>query len=150
MVAGLVGGFVGAVVDGTDVLGRVGWLFGAPIRTAGLGVMAVGILLTAKAQLDLRDSWRIGVDTDERTELITNGVYAVVRNPIFSGMLLFSVGAAFATPNWPALAMPAVVLAGLELQVRAVEEPYLARVHGDAFRRYASRAGRFVPSLGRL
>jgi hypothetical protein len=33
--------------------------------------------------------------------------------------------------------------------VRAVEEPYLARVHGRAYREWAATAGRFVPILGR-
>jgi protein-S-isoprenylcysteine O-methyltransferase Ste14 len=41
-------------------------------------------------------------------------------------------------------------LAGLEIQVRLVEEPYLIRVHGDAYRTYAARTGRFVPGVGRL
>ena len=36
----------------------------------------------------------------------------------------------------------------LEIQVRAVEEPHLARVHGDAYRQYAARVGRFVPGHG--
>jgi protein-S-isoprenylcysteine O-methyltransferase Ste14 len=39
---------------------------------------------------------------------------------------------------------------GLQIQVRLVEEPYLLRVHGDAYRRYAERTGRFVPWLGRF
>ena len=38
----------------------------------------------------------------------------------------------------------------LEIQVRLVEEPYLLRQHGDAYRNYAARVGRFVPGLGRL
>jgi protein-S-isoprenylcysteine O-methyltransferase Ste14 len=36
------------------------------------------------------------------------------------------------------------------LQVRAVEEPYLLSVHGDAYATYAARVGRFVPGVGRL
>jgi len=37
----------------------------------------------------------------------------------------------------------------LELQVRAVEEPYLRRTHGTAYERYVAQVGRFVPALGR-
>ena len=43
-----------------------------------------------------------------------------------------------------------VLIIGLELHVRLVEEPYLLRVHGDAYRRYAARTGRFLPRVGRL
>jgi protein-S-isoprenylcysteine O-methyltransferase Ste14 len=42
------------------------------------------------------------------------------------------------------------LFAALELQTRAVEEPYLLRTHGEAYAAYAARVGRFVPGLGRL
>ena len=41
-------------------------------------------------------------------------------------------------------------IAGLEIQTRAVEEPYLRELHGKAYARYAARTGRFVPGVGRL
>ena len=43
-----------------------------------------------------------------------------------------------------------LLLVGIELQVRRIEEPYLARVHGTAYADYAARTGRFLPRLGRL
>jgi protein-S-isoprenylcysteine O-methyltransferase Ste14 len=53
-------------------------------------------------------------------------------------------------PTWPSvLALVALVVA-VELQVRAVEEPYLRAMHGSAYAAYAARAGRFVPGIGRL
>jgi protein-S-isoprenylcysteine O-methyltransferase Ste14 len=52
-------------------------------------------------------------------------------------------------PNVVAAATLAALVAGLETQVRLVEEPYLARVHGDRYRRYAAATGRFVPGVGR-
>jgi protein-S-isoprenylcysteine O-methyltransferase Ste14 len=53
-------------------------------------------------------------------------------------------------PNLLAAVTVVLVLTSLEIQVRRVEEPYLLRVHGDAYRAYAARTGRFVPFLGRL
>jgi protein-S-isoprenylcysteine O-methyltransferase Ste14 len=38
----------------------------------------------------------------------------------------------------------------IQIQVRLVEEPSLLRVHGEDYRRYAARTGRFVPGIGRL
>jgi protein-S-isoprenylcysteine O-methyltransferase Ste14 len=38
----------------------------------------------------------------------------------------------------------------VELQVRAVEEPYLRLVHGEAYAIYAANTGRFVPGIGRV
>ena len=96
------------------------------------------------------DSWRGDVDPDVRTPLVTSGPFALVRNPIFSGAALTVTGLALVVPNVLSLAMLVLFRAGLEIQVRLVEEPYLLRVHGEAYRRYAARTGRFVPGVGRL
>jgi len=42
----------------------------------------------------------------------------------------------------------AIFLAAIEVSVRTVEEPYLLGVHGDAYRDYSARVGRFVPGIG--
>jgi protein-S-isoprenylcysteine O-methyltransferase Ste14 len=50
----------------------------------------------------------------------------------------------------PVTAAVAVLLVSIQVQVRAVEEPYLLRVHGPAYADYAARVGRFLPGVGRL
>jgi protein-S-isoprenylcysteine O-methyltransferase Ste14 len=72
-----------------------------------------------------------------------------VRNPIFAAMLPTALGLALMVPSWIALLGLGGLLLALELQVRAVEEPYLLSVHGDAYASYAARVGRFVPGVGR-
>lgn len=111
-----------------------------------LYLAAVSIAFTA--QLTMGRSWRIGVDGDERTELVTNGAFRYVRNPVFSALLLTSVALALLCSTAVAWVACAVQLMALEIQVRSVEEPYLARVHGDAYREYLARVGRFVPGIG--
>lgn len=126
-------------------------LVSAPaVQGFGACLAAVGILLTLLAQVQMGRSWRIGVDDDERTELITGGVFALVRNPIFSAMLLASIGLALTAPTPLALALPGLLLLALELQVRLVEEPYLVRTHGGRYLAWAARTGRFLPGVGRL
>jgi protein-S-isoprenylcysteine O-methyltransferase Ste14 len=51
----------------------------------GVACFALGFWLTVRAQLDMGESWRIGVDAGEVTALVTTGVFRNVRNPIFSG-----------------------------------------------------------------
>jgi protein-S-isoprenylcysteine O-methyltransferase Ste14 len=65
-------------------------------------------------------------------------------------MVVGWAGFALLVPTWLGFLGAAVVAVALELQVRYVEEPYLLRTHGEAYRDYASRIGRFVPGLGRL
>ncbi len=107
-----------------------------------------GLGLTLLAQQHMGASWRIGVDPDERTELVTGGVFARVRNPIFSAMVLFGVGVALTSGDVLSALGAAALAAGMALQVLAVEKPYLRRTHGQAYERYLRGSGRFLPRLG--
>jgi protein-S-isoprenylcysteine O-methyltransferase Ste14 len=118
-------------------------------RAAGGGLYVTGMLTTFVAQLAMGKSWRIGVDATERTDLVAHGLFRFVRNPIYTAMLVTVAGLTLlACSVVTCIGLLSLVVA-LELQVRAVEEPYLARTHGDAWSRYAARVGRFVPLLGR-
>jgi protein-S-isoprenylcysteine O-methyltransferase Ste14 len=117
-------------------------------HVVGIALAIAGICLTFGAQLSMGDSWRVGVDPAERTELVTAGPFARVRNPIYSAMLPTILGLVLMVPSFLSIAGLLTLLVGLELQVRLVEEPYLLRVHGDAYVDYATRVGRFVPKLG--
>jgi protein-S-isoprenylcysteine O-methyltransferase Ste14 len=150
--------FAVALVGGaTAPLGQLaGWLEpwdGGRIGTLhaiGAILTAVGIGGTLWAQLAMGDSWRVGVDPDARTDLVARGPFRWVRNPIYSWMTLASAGLVLVSPNALAAASLLALLIALEIQVRAVEEPYLERTHGDAYRRYAASTGRFLPGIGRL
>ena len=117
-------------------------------HAVGLVLAVGGIALTFGAQLAMGDSWRVGVDPEERTDLVTSGPFKLVRNPIYSAMLPTVFGLVLMVPSALAIAAFLTLLAGLELQVRLVEEPYLLRTHGDEYATYAARVGRFVPGLG--
>ena len=150
-------GFVVAMVVGAlaPILQVAGWL--SPIATLGapvfgaLGTVAavVGIATTLWAQESMGDSWRIGVDAGETTQLVDRGMFGWVRNPIFTAMLIFGAGVALMAPNPLAIIGFVLLLTSIELQVRFVEEPYLHRTHSERYRDYVGRVGRFVPRIGR-
>jgi protein-S-isoprenylcysteine O-methyltransferase Ste14 len=120
-----------------------------PVNVIGLAVALAGIAATFVAQLRMGTSWRIGVDPGEQTDLVTTGMFAAVRNPIFTTMALTAVGLTAMVPTAIGGAGLALTVVAVELQVRAVEEPYLRATHGPAYRRYEARVGRFVPAIGR-
>jgi protein-S-isoprenylcysteine O-methyltransferase Ste14 len=120
------------------------------VHVAGLVVAVAGVATTLAAQLDMGASWRVGVDNDERTTLITGGAFSLARNPIFTAMTATSLGLAAMAPNLVSLAATVVLVASIQLQVRAVEEPYLLRTHGSKFAAYAAQVGRFMPGVGRI
>jgi protein-S-isoprenylcysteine O-methyltransferase Ste14 len=149
---GLFGLLLGVASAVADLLGlsRVPVLVHPAVQTAGTVLAVLGIAATLGAQLAMGTSWRVGVDEDERTELVTTGPFALCRNPIYLGLLTTVTGVTAMVPNVVSLCGWVIVITAIELQVRVVEEPYLRRVHGDAYLRYAGSVGRFVPGIGRV
>jgi len=143
-------GVAAPVLDVYDVLDPIEALDSDGVAVAGIVLFALGLGATLWAQIAMGASWRIGVDEAERTELVTDGPFAIVRNPIFAGMLPTSVGLVLVVPNAVAFIGLAALVLALEIQVRLVEEPYLLRMHGQAYSDYAGTVGRFVPGLGRI
>ena len=120
------------------------------LRRAGVALGVTGIAITVISQYQMGNSWRIGVDTTETTRLMTNGLFGLVRNPIFTGVLVATVGLAMTVPNLISATAAVCVFLGLEMQARWIEEPYLTRVHGARYRAYARAVGRFLPGVGRI
>jgi protein-S-isoprenylcysteine O-methyltransferase Ste14 len=119
-------------------------------HAAGLVLAVGGIALTFGAQLAMGDSWRVGVDPEERTELVTDSPFRLVRNPIYGAMLPTVFGLVLMVPSALAIAAIVTLFVALEMQVRLVEEPYLFRTHGEEYASYAARVGRFIPGVGLL
>lgn len=119
------------------------------VHSVGALVATAGIVGALAAQVEMGDSWRVGVDEAEETTLVTHGLFRWVRNPIFTFVLLSLVGLVLVLPTVFSLLATALATIGIELQVRAVEEPYLRRVHGTTYGDYCSQTGRFLPGIGR-
>jgi protein-S-isoprenylcysteine O-methyltransferase Ste14 len=136
------------ILQETKVIEPVRMLSALWIQVAGIVVATGGIAATVYAQLEMGDSWRIGVDEQETTTLVHTGVFGRVRNPIYTAMFTFGLGIALVTPNLVACAGFILLVATIELEVRRVEEPYLSRTHGDAYRAYTASVGRFIPGVG--
>lgn len=141
-------GVAAPALDLAGLVGPVGALDGSVGHIVGAALAGGGIVATYLAQVAMGTSWRIGVNPAERTELVTTGPFRYVRNPIFAAMLPTALGLTLLVPSAVAIAALLTLAVALELQVRVVEEPYLARTHGAAYTAYAARAGRFLPGIG--
>lgn len=148
--AALLLGVAAPILALTGTVEPIGALEGGTIHLLGTVLAIVGIAGTLYAQVAMGSAWRIGVDHDERTELVIRGPFAWVRNPIFSAMVPTALGLALMVPSAVALVGFLLLIVAIELQVRVVEEPYLLSIHGARYSSYAAKTGRFAPGLGRL
>lgn len=119
------------------------WLDVFWVKILGLALMAFALVWTARAQMQMGKSWRIGIDAENKTELVEKGLFAVSRNPIFLGMRLALWGFFLTLPS--AVALAAVVLADLlmQLQVR-LEEEFLRGEHGERYTEFCGRVRRWI------
>ena len=146
---------------GLEVVGylivRVGMRTGSssflPLGTAGRVVFAVAavvvlvasIVLIHAAARTLGRQWSLGAHVVADRELISTGVYALARHPIYTAMFGMLIGTGLAISSWWALlAGAAVFLAGTELRIRA-EERLLTAEFGDAYRDYARNVPALIP-----
>lgn len=106
--------------------------FSAEIQWMGWMILCVALAWTVIAQSNMKNSWRIGIDHEQKTELITEGLFSYSRNPIFLGMLLVLAGLFLVTPNAVTLIFWIVGYILIQVQIR-LEEEYLQRQHGEAY-----------------
>jgi protein-S-isoprenylcysteine O-methyltransferase Ste14 len=147
-IVAMVGGLAAPVLQLLGVVSPLHILDHGWINGSGFAISACGLAATLYAQLDMGESWRVGVDIGETTTLVRTGTFGLIRNPIFAAMLVFMLGETLMAPNLAAIAVSAIFLAAIQVSVRRGEEPYLLAIHGDDYRDYMARVGRFVPGIG--
>lgn len=113
------------------------------LKWLGWSCLLVSLLWMLVAQAQMGASWRIGIDSANRTELVCKGLFAISRNPIFLATRLALLGFFFVAPNAATLAVLAAGEVVIQVQVR-LEENHLARLHGADYDQYCSRVSRWL------
>ena len=150
IILGSIGALIAPILQLTGAIEPFGFLGAGWIGWLGLFLVLGGWALCLAAQAEMGESWRIGVEPGERTELVTDGLFAWSRNPFFAAVFLFSFGLFLMVPNPVAIVAGLCLFLGFEIQVRTVEEPNLRQVFGEEYERYGRETGRFLPGIGRF
>ena len=113
------------------------------LKYLGLGLLIFSLVWTIIAQGHLKDSWRIGIDTETKTDLIKTGLFKHSRNPIFLGMIISLIGLFLTTPNALTLVFLILGFVLIQIQIR-LEEEFLTRQHGHHYLAYMQKVRRFI------
>ena len=111
-----------------------------------LGIIAglLGDFVFLVAVVTMRDSWRAGVPSeDEKTALVSDGIYQYSRNPAFLGFDLMYIGILLAYCNPVLLVFTLLAVITLHLQILQ-EEKYLSGVFGEDYAMYKRRTSRYL------
>lgn len=114
-----------------------------PTRALGAILILAGLGLFVWALVSFGNSWRIGIDNQTAGALVTTGLFAFSRNPIFLFIDLYFVGTFLINGSLVFLGFALLVVPGLHYQILQ-EEEFLASRYGQAYRDYCTRTGRYV------
>jgi protein-S-isoprenylcysteine O-methyltransferase Ste14 len=102
------------------------------------------LALTAKCWRRMGSDWRMAVSETQKSALITDGLFARVRHPIYALQMLLMLCTAVIVPTIPVFVIAIVHMALMNLKARN-EERHLLNVHGARYEAYLDRTGRFFP-----
>ncbi|WP_343790271.1 isoprenylcysteine carboxylmethyltransferase family protein [Dokdonella soli] len=113
---------------------------------SGVAVIAVGLAFSIWARVHLGRNWSGVVTLKENHELVRSGPYALVRHPIYTGLLLGFVGTAIARGEWRGVLAVAMAFVALWRKLR-LEERWMIETFGDAYLRYRAEVAALIPFL---
>ena len=114
------------------------------LRCLGLMLTALGTVVFIISVVTMRDSWRAGVSEKEKTNLVTDGIYRVSRNPAFLGFDFTYIGMLLTFFSWWLAVLTALAVIALHVQITRVEEPFLRSAFGEDYRRYEGQVRRYL------
>ena len=115
-----------------ETLVYVGWV-----------LLIASLIFVWLAQSNMKDSWRIGIDKENKTELITNGFFSYSRNPIFLGVMIANIGLFLVLPNAFTMLIIALSTVSINTQIR-LEEEFLLKEFGNKYKEYKASVRRWI------
>ena len=113
------------------------------VKAIGLVLIHLSLIWLMIAQYQMHQSWRIGIDEVNKTELVTHGLFSRSRNPIFLGMIGSVAGLFLILPNALLFAVAVTTYIVIQVQIR-LEEQFLMNMHGAAYQRYKQKVRRMI------
>jgi protein-S-isoprenylcysteine O-methyltransferase Ste14 len=126
---------------GEKQIWEIGWR-GAIVLTA---VLVAGLLLTWWARIYLGSLWSSVITRKEGHKIVDTGPYALVRHPIYTGLIIGLLATAAAEGRITGLIGGALVILGIWLKARTEERFLTAELDQEAYASYCRRVPMLVP-----
>lgn len=118
--------------------------FHTSLRIVGVCISFIGVAFFVISVLTMHDSWRAGVSREDKTELVTKGIYQISRNPAFLGFDLVYIGVLIIFFNWILCVVSAFAMLMFHLQIINVEEEFLFATFGNTYLEYKKNVKRYL------
>jgi protein-S-isoprenylcysteine O-methyltransferase Ste14 len=117
---------------------------GVRLQELGIFLTSLGVAVAIWARYSLGQYWSARVTLKVDHQLIRSGPYAYVRHPIYTGLLLATVGTALVVGEWRAVVAVSVTLVAFSHKARK-EEALLSSEFGEQYREYRRHTGFLTP-----
>lgn len=114
------------------ILQKIGWV-----------LLILSLIVVWISQTQMANSWRIGIDENNKTKLVTNGFFSLSRNPIFLGIMIANIGLFLVIPNAFTLLIISLSTITINTQIR-LEEEFLKRKFESEYLDYAEKVRRWI------
>lgn len=114
------------------------------IRYVGLILSIIGLVLFIITVYTMKDSWRAGISHDDKTTLVTLGIFQISRNPAFLGFDMVYIGIVCMFFNIPLFVISVLACFLLHLQIINNEEPFLIDTFGKEYLEYKKQVNRYL------
>lgn len=112
-------------------------------RFTGFCLGLLGNLIFLLAVLQMKDSWRAGIPNQDKTKLVTTGIYRFSRNPAFLGFDFMYLGVMLMYFNGLTVLFTIYAVVMLHLQILQ-EEKYLSTTFGEEYQAYQKQVLRYL------
>jgi protein-S-isoprenylcysteine O-methyltransferase Ste14 len=112
-------------------------------RISGEALLIAGLIPFILAFVHFGTSWRIGIDRKTPGALVTGGIFAVTRNPIFVAFILFFFGMFLINGTWFFLIFALLAVVAIHFQILR-EEEFLKKQYGADYTAYSARTARYL------
>jgi protein-S-isoprenylcysteine O-methyltransferase Ste14 len=116
------------------------------VGLTGLTISSLGLITACWARYVLGKNWSVSVQKKEEHELISNGVYKIVRHPIYSGLLLMFMGNAIIVGSWRGLIGVSILFISFWFKLKK-EEKWLTDIFGNKYLEYMNNTKAMIPWL---
>jgi protein-S-isoprenylcysteine O-methyltransferase Ste14 len=121
----------------------LGFLQTQGARILGVMLIMFGLIPFILAYVSFGTSWRIGIDRKTPGSLVTGGIFAVTRNPIYVGMILLFFGIFLINSTWFFLIFALLAVVAIHFQILR-EEEFLKKQYGASYDEYSERVARYL------
>ena len=117
------------------------------LRAIGILLTLGGLLIRFAARQALGKSYSVHVETSQKHELVTSGIFSIIRHPAYLGLLCLFLGIPLSMGSWGGLLIAG--LGGIPAIIYRIgqEEKFLVEWFGDAYKTYQQNTWRLIPYL---